>query len=126
MALSQYYAIVDTKTRANFINQFESNGSGKGPNSLKFALQFTKTLSAMDTTECSSVDNFITRAKVLELCGMRISDFDSKEEAFAVLARLEPKRTPAPQCILTCICLPLHAHAYVLLGVHDVFVLESV
>ena len=76
---------MDTKARALFIQQFEANGSGKGPNSLKFALSFHKSLSAADTTSCGSVDNFITRAKVLELHGMRLSDFASVEEAWKVL-----------------------------------------
>ena len=83
-ALILYSTITDKASRTSFIEQFESSGSGKGKDSLKFALTFKKHLSSTDSSACGSNDSFVTRAGVLARLGMRLCDFDSHAEAFAV------------------------------------------
>lgn len=84
-ALEIYGAVVDQSARKSFVSQFEGNGSGKGPNALKFTNTFSKTLSMEDKSNVSSVDNFLTRPAILGLLGMSLKDFKTQDEAIAVL-----------------------------------------
>ena len=61
MALTKYQEITDKCTRENFIKRFESSGSGKSAGSLKWTINFQKTLTSTDTTEIGSTEDMITR-----------------------------------------------------------------
>ena len=60
-ALSVYKELSDPSARQRFLQEFESSGHGKGPNSLKFALSFKKTVSDEKKTNISSVEDWFTR-----------------------------------------------------------------
>ena len=61
MALTKYQEITDKVTRENFIKRFESSGAGKNGGSLKWTINFQKTLTSTDTTEIGSTEDMITR-----------------------------------------------------------------
>ena len=60
-ALSVYKNLVEPSHRAHFLADFESNGAGKGPNALKFAITFSKQLQNIQGTEVAATENFCTR-----------------------------------------------------------------
>ena len=60
MALTKYQEITDKVARENFIKRFESSGSGKA-GSLKWTINFQKTLTSTDTTEIGSTEDMMTR-----------------------------------------------------------------
>ena len=45
----------------HFLSEFDKNGGGRGPNSLKFALKFNQSVSHTKSKEVSSVEDFFTR-----------------------------------------------------------------
>ena len=61
MALTKYQEITDKATRENFIKRFESSGSAKNGGSLKWTINFQKTLTSTDTTEIGSTEDMLTR-----------------------------------------------------------------
>ena len=61
MALAKYQEITDKATRENFIKRFESSGHGKGAGSLKWTLNFQKSLTSTDTTEIASTEDMLSR-----------------------------------------------------------------
>lgn len=84
MALQVYSTITDKGARQKFLCNFETMGSGKGQNALKWVSQFQKSLSHSNSTEVASVEDMLTRPKILEHLGVRMSDFPSVERALEV------------------------------------------
>ena len=60
-ALDCYRALSDPKDRAKFLADFEKNGGGKGPGSLKFHVQFHQRLTHAKSKEVTSTEDFYTR-----------------------------------------------------------------
>ena len=60
-ALDIYRSLADHSERAAFLKDFESNGAGKTPGALKFALRYTKELKSTKEAEVAAVENWITR-----------------------------------------------------------------
>ena len=60
-ALDIYRSLADHSERSAFLKDFETNGGGKTPGSLKFALTYTKELKNTKKSEVSAVENWITR-----------------------------------------------------------------
>ena len=83
-ALTMYHTLAETGHRELFVKQFEDGGAGKGRDALKFVLNFKKSLMQQDKSAVSSIDSWVTRPKVLEILGLRMSDFDSQEAALKV------------------------------------------
>ena len=81
-----------------FVNQLEEGGAGKGKDSLKFVLNFKKSLKQQDTSAVASIDNWVTHPRVLEIIGLRVSDFATHEEALKVALL---------RYAIACVCAPL-------------------
>jgi hypothetical protein len=60
-ALNVYKALADADERAQFLQDFASSGGGKTAASLKFAVQFRKSVENKKVTETSATENFYTR-----------------------------------------------------------------
>ena len=60
-ALALYKTLADPADRSRFLESFETNGGGKGPNSLKFVTTFSKSLENKKTKEWGVVEDFFTR-----------------------------------------------------------------
>ena len=60
-ALEVYQGLSDASERAQFLKEFEENGKGKTPGSLKFTLTFKQRLKETYSTSVGAVENFITR-----------------------------------------------------------------
>ena len=60
-ALSCYQALADPKDRARFLADFDKHGGGKGPGSLKFAVQFKQSLKHITSKEAGSAEDFYAR-----------------------------------------------------------------
>ena len=79
-ALQAYSTIIDKGARDMFLSKFETHwGAGKGQHALKWVSQFQKSLSHSSATEVASVEDMLTRPKILEhfgsedvyICGTR-------------------------------------------------------
>ena len=60
-ALVVYNSLVSTADRAQFVTDFENNGSGKNAGSFKFAMTFKKSLEATKEEQISATENWFTR-----------------------------------------------------------------
>ena len=60
-ALHTYQTLSNFDDRRRFLDEYEANGSGKGPNSLKFALEFNQTLTSSKRTAVGFNENMLTR-----------------------------------------------------------------
>ena len=81
-ALAIYNTVTDKAQRTIFLNSFESNGSGKGPNAFKWVYTFTKTLRHENTTEVAATEDMLNRPQILKHLGLSLADFSSRSEAF--------------------------------------------
>lgn len=59
--MNVYKSLVDCDDRKKFLDSFEAAGSGKGKDSLKFAMSFKQQITASKDTEISSVEDWLTR-----------------------------------------------------------------
>ena len=71
-ALDIYRSLADHSERAAFLKDFESNGAGKTPGALKFALRYTKELKSTKETGGSSggLDHKASPIIVKHVCEM--------------------------------------------------------
>ena len=60
-AMTVYEQLVQPEEREAFLKEFEMNGGGKQPGSLKFALTFRQRLRETFQVEASAVENWLTR-----------------------------------------------------------------
>ena len=60
-ALEVYQGISDATERAQFLKEFEENGKGKTPGSLKFSLSFKQRLRESYSTSVGAIENYLTR-----------------------------------------------------------------
>jgi len=79
-----YNTITDKAARGLFLENFESQGAGRGPNSLKWVCSFSKSLEQKSQTIVASVEDLLTRPQVLQHLGLRLSDFDDEAKALAM------------------------------------------
>ena len=61
-ALDTYKALADPMERQHFSQEFEAQGNGKSTNSLKFVVNFHKSILNSKTTETAIVENMFTRS----------------------------------------------------------------
>ena len=61
-ALNVYKTLADATERKSFLEAFESNGSGKAKDSLKFAMSFSQSVTNNKGTEISSIEDHMTRS----------------------------------------------------------------
>ena len=80
-ALAKYDLLTDNDERQRWIKQFEQNGGGIGPNALKFASNFNKSLEFNDTTTLKQVEDYFTPGEILIFNGTSLSAFKSVTEA---------------------------------------------
>ncbi len=66
--LKVYKALANADLRKQFLADFEANGSGKTPGSLKFALQFCKSLKSEKKVGESSNERYRTRQSHIYMC----------------------------------------------------------
>ena len=78
-ALQAYQSLSEPAERAAFLKEFEENGGGKKPGSLKFALTFKQRLSEQFQTEVSATEDYYTRPERERERG------EEREGGFAVL-----------------------------------------
>ena len=80
-AALQVYATLNSELKKKFLMDFETNGRGKGKQSLKFAASYEHTLTHDNTVEVGTKEDFLTMAQILELNGLRWHDFKDPNEA---------------------------------------------
>ena len=67
-ALRVYTELADGELRKQFLSDFEANGSGKTPGSLKFALTFGKNLKSEKKVNASMNERYRTRQSHIYMC----------------------------------------------------------
>ena len=80
-ALAKYDLLTNHDDRQHFLNTFESNGGGVGPNALKFVSTFQKSLEFNDSTTLKQVEDYFSPGEILAFNGTSISNFKSVTEA---------------------------------------------
>ena len=80
-ALAKYDLLTDNDERGRWIKQFEQNGGGIGPNALKFASKFDKSLEFNDSTTLRQVEDYYSPGEILQFNGTCIANFKSVTEA---------------------------------------------
>ena len=60
-AMAVYEELVQPDEREAFLKEFEANGGGRTPGSLKFVLTFRQRLKETFNVEASAVENWLTR-----------------------------------------------------------------
>ena len=80
-ALEKYELLTNHEDRQHFLMQFESNGGGTGPNALKFASTFKKSLEFNDSTSLKQVEDYYTPGEILIFNGTSLSNFENVTEA---------------------------------------------
>ena len=80
-ALTKYDLLTDNEERLEFLKQFELNGAGVGPNALKFASNFHKSLEFNDSTTLKQVEDYYSPGEILIFNGTSLSNFKSVTEA---------------------------------------------
>ena len=80
-ALTKYDLLTDNEERQEFLKQFELNGGGVGPNALKFASNFNKSLEFNDTTTLKQVEDYYSPGEILIFNGTSLSNFKSVNDA---------------------------------------------
>ena len=87
-AKSIYQNLQDPTEKKSFIDEFFANGSGKSAGSLKFAGKFRKRIEVRDNSQCGLHEEYITRAKVLQLNGLSMKDYSDQASALAAADKL--------------------------------------
>ena len=80
-ALTKYDLLTDNEERLEFLKQFELNGAGVGPNALKFASNFHKSLEFNDSTTLKQVEDYFSPGEILQFNGTCIANFPTVGEA---------------------------------------------
>ena len=68
VALQVYQELSTADDKANFLQDFESNGGGKTAQGLKFAMSFKKSVSHEKSNSMSSIEDYITRRAFSLVC----------------------------------------------------------
>ena len=94
-ALAKYDLLTNHEDRQQFIKQFDSNGGGVGPNALKFASTFHKSLEFNDSTTLKQVENYYSPREILQFNGSSMASFPSITEAIQDVEYLVKKNMEA-------------------------------
>ena len=87
-ALTKYDLLVDNTQRQKFVTLFESSGSGKARDSLKFAANFSCTLTNEDKTTAGNHTDWRTVGEILQLNGRSLQEFPVVADALDECAYL--------------------------------------
>ena len=94
-ALAKYDLLTGHDERQEWIRQFELNGGGIGPNALKFASKFDKSLEFNDSTTLKQVEDYYSPGEILQFNGTCIANFPTVDEAVQDAEYLVKKKMEA-------------------------------
>jgi len=82
-ALAKFDMLSSKDDRKRFLQMFADGGGGKGKDSLKFAFDFSGSVTHEETTEVGNVEDYFSVGDILGFHGRRLSDFRTMDEALA-------------------------------------------